>query len=177
MTCPDCKDGFYYPFAGPREPCQTCTPVAPAKEVAQIFKNADFVDNRNSADEILAAPTLEYEKWADAHYGEMWLPASEIQSKGHCHQPGVAKSTDWSKWYPKDARRKFLATMFDFHPVVLEMQDIWLDSLLQEVIGGFFRTQSTNTIVQFFRDRRSVTLFDIAKVLVGPAGVKALITG
>ena len=22
--CPDCKDGFYYPFAGPPEPCQTC---------------------------------------------------------------------------------------------------------------------------------------------------------
>lgn len=23
-SCPDCKDGFYYPFAGLREPCQTC---------------------------------------------------------------------------------------------------------------------------------------------------------
>jgi len=22
--CPDCKDGFYYPFVGPPEPCQTC---------------------------------------------------------------------------------------------------------------------------------------------------------
>lgn len=22
--CPDCKDGYYYPFAGPREDCQTC---------------------------------------------------------------------------------------------------------------------------------------------------------
>ena len=22
--CPDCKDGFYYPFAGPKEPCGTC---------------------------------------------------------------------------------------------------------------------------------------------------------
>lgn len=22
--CPDCKDGFYYPFVGPREPCDTC---------------------------------------------------------------------------------------------------------------------------------------------------------
>lgn len=25
MSCPDCKDGFYYPFVGPPEPCQTCT--------------------------------------------------------------------------------------------------------------------------------------------------------
>jgi len=23
-SCPDCKDGFYYPFVGPKEPCQTC---------------------------------------------------------------------------------------------------------------------------------------------------------
>lgn len=23
-SCPDCKDGFYYPFAGPKEPCRTC---------------------------------------------------------------------------------------------------------------------------------------------------------
>lgn len=22
--CPDCKDGFYYPFVGPKEPCRTC---------------------------------------------------------------------------------------------------------------------------------------------------------
>ena len=22
--CPDCKDGFYYPLAGPPEPCRTC---------------------------------------------------------------------------------------------------------------------------------------------------------
>ena len=25
--CPDCKDGFYHPFAGPPEPCQTCKPT------------------------------------------------------------------------------------------------------------------------------------------------------
>lgn len=24
MSCPDCKDGFYYPLVGPPEPCQTC---------------------------------------------------------------------------------------------------------------------------------------------------------
>lgn len=24
VGCPDCKDGFYYPFVGPREPCPTC---------------------------------------------------------------------------------------------------------------------------------------------------------
>ncbi len=24
VSCPDCKDGFYYPFAGPKEPCRTC---------------------------------------------------------------------------------------------------------------------------------------------------------
>ncbi len=24
MSCPDCKDGFYYPFVGEPEPCQTC---------------------------------------------------------------------------------------------------------------------------------------------------------
>ena len=24
-TCPDCKDGYYYPLMGPREACQTCT--------------------------------------------------------------------------------------------------------------------------------------------------------
>ena len=24
MKCSDCKDGFYYPFMGPPEPCQTC---------------------------------------------------------------------------------------------------------------------------------------------------------
>lgn len=23
--CPDCKDGFYIPFVGPKEPCQTCS--------------------------------------------------------------------------------------------------------------------------------------------------------
>ncbi len=23
--CPDCTDGFYYPFMGEREPCQTCS--------------------------------------------------------------------------------------------------------------------------------------------------------
>lgn len=23
-TCPDCKDGFYYPLFGPKEPCRTC---------------------------------------------------------------------------------------------------------------------------------------------------------
>lgn len=22
--CPDCKDGFYYPLVGPKEPCPTC---------------------------------------------------------------------------------------------------------------------------------------------------------
>ncbi len=25
-TCLDCKDGFYYPFSGKREPCKTCSP-------------------------------------------------------------------------------------------------------------------------------------------------------
>lgn len=24
QTCPDCKDGFYYPLIGKREPCETC---------------------------------------------------------------------------------------------------------------------------------------------------------
>ncbi len=24
VSCPDCKDGFYYPFVGPKEPCRTC---------------------------------------------------------------------------------------------------------------------------------------------------------
>ena len=24
MSCPDCKDGFYYPLIGKPEPCQTC---------------------------------------------------------------------------------------------------------------------------------------------------------
>ena len=24
MSCPDCKDGFYYPLIGSPEPCQTC---------------------------------------------------------------------------------------------------------------------------------------------------------
>lgn len=24
-TCPDCKDGYYYPFMREREPCETCS--------------------------------------------------------------------------------------------------------------------------------------------------------
>lgn len=30
--CPDCKDGFYYPFVGPREPCQTCQGKKPTAD-------------------------------------------------------------------------------------------------------------------------------------------------
>jgi len=33
MSCPDCKDGFYYPFVGPPEPCQTCTSSTPLTSI------------------------------------------------------------------------------------------------------------------------------------------------
>ncbi len=28
IICKDCKDGYYYPLIGPREPCRTCTSSA-----------------------------------------------------------------------------------------------------------------------------------------------------
>lgn len=41
MSCPDCKDGFYYPLIGPREPCQTCSHKATVTIDAQAIEEAD----------------------------------------------------------------------------------------------------------------------------------------
>ena len=30
--CPDCKDGFYYPLVGPKEPCLTCSSSVPSPD-------------------------------------------------------------------------------------------------------------------------------------------------
>lgn len=38
MSCPDCKDGFYYPLMGPREPCQTCSTATVTIKVDPIDK-------------------------------------------------------------------------------------------------------------------------------------------
>ena len=41
-SCPDCKDGYYYPFSGPKEPCQTCAKSSQiGKNLAQVVKKLD----------------------------------------------------------------------------------------------------------------------------------------
>lgn len=50
QSCSDCKDGFYYPFVGPREPCQTCQGVLPSGDILLDFRTE--VLNRLSVLEI-----------------------------------------------------------------------------------------------------------------------------
>ncbi len=30
LICKDCRDGYYYPLTGPREPCKTCIDLSPS---------------------------------------------------------------------------------------------------------------------------------------------------
>jgi len=86
MSCPDCKDGFYYPLVGPPEPCQACaTPdaVNPA-DIPAIFVPRDegiFVCNDQCLGGILEINVLDYGPLAVRFDGSKSIEYTDPQSK------------------------------------------------------------------------------------------------
>lgn len=81
MKCPDCKDGFYYPFVGPPEPCQTC---AVQDELYAIYVPKDsrfFFYREQSLGEILEINVLDYHLLATRFDGNKVIEYTDKESK------------------------------------------------------------------------------------------------
>lgn len=81
MKCPDCKDGFYYPFVGPPEPCQTC---AIPDELHGIYSPKDaglFYHKGQCLGKILEINVLDYHPLATRFDGNCVTEYTDPESE------------------------------------------------------------------------------------------------
>lgn len=151
--CPDCNDGFYYPFAGPREPCQTCCPkntesCAPAWEDIRPIETDETTYPQ--ANERLV-------RYHDTEVREARKLSKERQRAAHISWE-ANKPTDWEHWFPTDGVRSiYLASILREHPTKLETELKPGDAGL-EVIRHIFEAVPLYEIRRFFSRRNFVYL-------------------
>jgi len=224
MTCPDCKDGFYYPLIGPPETCRTCdgivgnTPVEvksctnfgvqrantvsnastrrlsrDLRDRVQIKYYKDYVKGKNdvfveayggkageacktlsdAGDESSEishhrrrATAAIQEHFLEPIYGDKVLTAAKAQDAyNELAKAGmISKSTDWSQWFPKKYHRNGkLTELFENHPI--RLIDPQAESINKAIIGRMFGTLAMGNIGDFFKDRKTVYLYEIAEFL------------
>lgn len=134
MSCPDCKDGFYYPLMGPKEPCQTCLPIAIVGELPKIYKDRDlgeFICGDIRLGMILQINVQSYQPRAVEFQGDKVIEHTDFESeafkniidqrqpgywwgaKYHIIHPRVGLATFNYRPCPKP--KQFDVKMFDFH--------------------------------------------------------------
>ena len=95
MKCFDCKDRFYYPLIGPREPCQTC---AETEELHRIYVPGDsglFFHREQSLGKILKINVLSYHPLATRFDGNTVIEYTDTKSKEFQEITSNRKSYTW----------------------------------------------------------------------------------
>lgn len=96
-------------------------------------------------------------------YGDKVLTAAKAQDVLN-KLAMVSKSTDWSQWFPnKDYRSERLATIFEgCDTKLVRVHD---EAIEEAIIGRMFKSMAFTRIKEFFKDRKTVYLSEIAAYL------------
>lgn len=125
MNCPDCKDGYYYPFVGPREKCQTCN------EVPKMIEQSQSVNIYKERIQEYKQKLHEINESREPHKIHNLIP--EFQERFNAGKLTLASAKHMAQLSP-EAQKKTLQKMTWMRPSTEEDRSTKTHGLIPEIV-------------------------------------------